>query len=540
MPAFRVLASLLLILFAGFCAGCGHDSSGDGERSIPAHPVAGGALRVAAGTEPDVLNSLITTSAYSARILALINDGLVGMNSRLEWEPALAESWTWSSDGLTLEFKLREGVRWSDGAPFSAHDVVASYALFTDPRVDSSRRSNFAEILGYSAPDSHTVQVRFAARSRDQLFNANLTIFPEHLIREYDLEDVERWEWNRAPVGLGPYRLQRWDAGERIVLERNPHFWGEPAYLDRVIFEFTPDAMVRLLRLEAGEVDMVVGIPLKDESRLRKNAPEIRVYPLSGRLYGYLTYNLRNPMLADARVRRALSHAIDRRAFTENLMFGRAQPAASLIVPALAWAHDPKQEPDPLDLEHAAELLSAAGFVDQDGDGILERDGEPFEIQVTTRTGDPVRENGVLILQENLARAGVRVRIRMMESGAALAEVRQGDFDVYYGHFQSRLSVDPTMLVGTGGSVNYGGYSDARMDEMIRQGLGEMDRERARLIWFEFQEYFAQEQPWSMLYYFDTLVGIREDFRDCSPDNLSPFYELERWWRIPGPDLAPR
>jgi peptide/nickel transport system substrate-binding protein len=298
--------------------------------------------------------------------------------------------------------------------------------------------------------------------------------------------------------------------------------------------------MVRLLRLETGEVDMVVDLPAKDEGRLRRSAPEIRIYPISGRLFGYLNYNLHNPLLKDSRVRRAISHAIDRRAFTENLMFGRAQPAGSIIVPALAWAHDPDRLPDELDVERSKTLLRESGFLDRDGDGVIERGGRPFEIQITTRTGDPVRENGILILQENLSRVGIRVRIRMMEAAAALAEVKKGDYDVYYGHFQSRLSVDPTMLVGTGGPVNYGDYSDAKMDELIRQGLSTMDREQARVIWYEFQEYFAEQQPWTMLYYFDTLVGIRDDFRNCTPDNLSPFYRLERWWKVPEADPAPR
>ncbi len=524
----RLFLGLLLLLSA-----CQADKQEAAEPAIPSEPLYGGTLRIAASSEPDVLNSLITTSGYSSRILALVNDGLVSLNERLEWEPDLAQSWTWSQDGLVLTFHLRQGVQWSDGEDFSAYDVQRSYELYVDPRISSSRRSNFNDIESFTALDSQTVEVRFLRRSRDQLFNANLSIFPAHIVDKLDPEQVQSWPINRHPVGLGPYQLKSWEAGSRIVLERNPHYFGAKPYLDEIVFEFTPEQAVRLLRLEAGEVDMVENIPPKDEGRLQKSAPWIKIYPISGRLFGYLNYNVRRPFLSDARVRRAISHGIDRKAFTENLMFGRAQPAASLIPPALAWAHDPNLAPDAFDPELSRRLLAEAGFEDRDGDGVVEKDGKPFELEITTRTGDPVRENGALILQENLRQIGIKVKLRLMEYSAALAEVRAGRYDIYYGHFGSRMSVDPTMLVCTGGAVNYGGYSNPKMDALVEEGLATMDTDKAQAIWYEFQKLCDEEQPWTVLYYYDSLVGIQRAFQGCTPNNLSPFYGVEKWWLVP-------
>ncbi len=527
-PLPRLLLGVLLLLSA-----CQADKQDAAEPVIPAKPLYGGTLRIAASSEPDVLNSLITTSGYSSRILALVNDGLASLNERLEWEPDLAQSWTWSQDGLVLTFHLRQGVQWSDGQDFSAYDVQRSYELYIDPRISSSRRSNFKDIESFTALDSQTVEVRFLRRSRDQLFNANLSIFPAHIVDHLDPNEVQSWPINRRPVGLGPYQLKSWESGSRIVLERNPHYFGDKPYLDEIVFEFTPEQAVRLLRLEAGEVDMVENIAPKDEGRLRKSAPWIKIYPISGRLFGYLNYNVRRAFLSDARVRRAISHGIDRKAFTENLMFGRAQPAASLIPPALAWAHDPNLAPDAFDPELSRRLLAEAGFEDSDGDGVVEKDGRPFEVEITTRTGDPVRENGALILQENLRQIGIRVKLRLMEYSAALAEVRAGRYDIYYGHFGSRMSVDPTMLVCTGGAVNYGGYSNPKMDALVEEGLETMDTDKARAIWYEFQKLCDEEQPWTVLYYYDSLVGIQSAFQDCTPNNLSPFYDIEKWWLVP-------
>ncbi len=522
---------LFLSLTVGLLA-CGQKEkeSASDRAAVPDHPVYGGILRVASSGEPDVLNSLITTSGYSGRILGIVGEGLIALNRRLEWEPALAESWQWLDDGLTLRFHLRKGLRWSDGAPFSAYDVQRSYELFTDPVIASTRRSNFVDMVSCSMIDSLTVEMKFSRRSRDQLFNANLPLLPAHIVDDLDPAQVESWPINRKPVGMGPFRLKRWDSGERIVLERNPYYWVGKPYLDGIVFEFTPEQTVRLLKLESGEVDMVTSIAPKDEARLRKKAPDIKIYALSGRRFAYLCYNLRRPFLDDVRVRQAFSHAIDRRAFTENLMFGRAQPAASIIVPALGWAYDASLPVDAYDPELSRKLLAEAGFSDEDQDGVIEKDGRAFEVEILTRTGDPVRENGILILQQNLARVGIKVKLKMMELSSALAEVRKGEFDIYYGHYSSRMSVDPTNIACTGGAMNWGGYSNPQIDRLVRQGLAEMDMEKAKQIWYEFQRIFAREQPWTMLYYYDSLVGIRDTFHDCTPDNLSPFYDIHRWW----------
>jgi len=525
-----VVFPFLLLLLLSACGGTNEEGA-ENAKPVPDEPVYGGTLRVAAGGEPDVLNSLITTSGYSGRILGLVNEGLIAFTPRLDWEPVLASSWEWLDEGLTLRFHLRAGINWSDGQPFSAYDVERSYELFTDPVIASSRRSNFVDMLSCTALDSVTVEMRFKQKSRDQLFNANIPLLPAHIVDELDREQVENWPINRKPVGLGPFKVESWDSGERIVLVRNPYYWRHPKpYLDRMIFEFTPEQTVRLLKLESGEVDLVENIPPKDEARLKKTAKDIKIYPLSGRRFAYLCYNLKRPFLDDVRVRRAISHAIDRRAFTENLMFGRAQPAASIIVPALGWAHDSSLPVDAYDPDLSRKLLEEAGFADTDGDKVVERDGKAFEIGITTRTGDPVRENGILILQENLSRVGIKVKLNLMELSTALTEVRKGNFDIYYGHYNSRMSVDPTSLVTTGGVSNWGAYSNPRIDELVQEGLREMDVQRAKEIWYQFQNVFAQDQPWTMLYYYDTLVGIRSDFHDCAPDNLSPFYGIENWW----------
>ncbi len=529
----------LVVLLAALTYGCAKEPAQQPPAKVPAQPVPGGTLTAAVEAEPDNLNPLIYSSTYSGDVMSMLNDPVISMNARFEWDPKLCESWEFSPDGLTLLFHLRKGVRWNDDAPFSAYDVQSTYRLCNDPRVPYPHRSNYLNWVGLTAQDSFTVVVQYKIRYPDQLFDTNFNILPAHIVDQLDPAEIAEWPINRHPVTLGAYRLARWDPGQQLVLERNPTYFDAPPYLDRIVLKVTPEESVRLLQLENGEVDLVESIPSKDIERIKRN-PNLQVYPLSGRLMGYLQYNFKRPQLADARVRHAISSAIDRRAMVEGLMYGYAQPAASPMTPAAGagWAYDASLKPDPYDPDRSRQLLAEAGWIDHDGDGVLDKDGQVLEIELKTRTGDPVREDGALILQENLARVGIRVKTRLMEMAAVLNQVHKGEFDVYYGQWRSRLSPDLTALFGTAqthdaGGFNDGGYSNPRVDELMRQAVSELDREKAKPLWHEVQRLLVEDQPWTPLYYRDLVVGINRRFQDCTPHLLSAYYGIEKWWEAP-------
>lgn len=522
---------ILLVLLLSTAVACGRNEA-QTQDGAALEPVRGGTLTVGVDSDPGTLNPVLRSTSLAGSILGVVNYGLIRMNTQFDFEPAVARRWMWSEDGLRLTFHLRDDVKWNDGAPFVAGDVVATYRLFTDERVPTPRRSDFEAIRRVEAVDDTTVVFEFGERGHENLFAAAFQVLPAHVIEPLDPAEIQSWEINRRPVGCGPYQVVEWASNDRIVLERNPHYWREPAYLDRIVFKVVPEESARLLQLKIGELDFIDSVPSKEVERLREN-PDVVLYQLGPRNLGYLVYNLRRPILADVRVRNAISFAIDRRAFIDGLLFGYGQRLAHAVTPLMSWAYDGSLPPHDRDLERSRALLAEAGWEDADGDGILDRDGVPLQIEVKTRTGDPVRENGVLVLKSNLRAVGIDVVPRMLELSTALEQVRAGDFDVYMGQMSARLSPDLTYTFGTGGGFNYGGYSDARVDSLLAAALHTIDRNEAAQLYREVQAIVYADQPMTMLYATDPPAGARVEVKNATPNFLSPYDEIHRWWKQP-------
>ncbi|MFO7653143.1 MAG: ABC transporter substrate-binding protein [Candidatus Krumholzibacteriia bacterium] len=492
----------------------------------------GGTVVIALPAEPDVLNSLVSTSAYSGQILALVQDGLAEMDEEYAWQPRIASGWDVAADGLSVTFHLRPWV-WEDGASLTARDIVRSFELFRDPVVASPRAGLYRSVLGAVALDSATVRFDLDGPQLDPLWRTVHAILPAHRVDHLDPADVRAWPLNRRPLASGPFRLQRWKAGAEIVLEPNPRYPLAGPLLDRIVFRIIPDETARFLALEAGDVDVVEELPPQAAARLAAGTG-IEVHRVTGRVYGYVSYNFDRPLFRDARVRRAISLAIDRERLVDGLLHGYGRPAGSPLPPAV-WNHHADLLPDPHAPARAESLLAAAGWADLDGDGVRERAGERLSFELITRKGDPVRENGAVILRDNLAAVGIDLQLRVMEHAAGLDRVRERRFDAYLGHFSQNLLGDPSslLLAGESGRFNYGGYASAVVDSLLAVALGETDRAAALPVWRRLQEEVAADPPAAYLYYPDVLVGVNRRIRDARPHVLSPYNNLVEWWIAP-------
>lgn len=533
VPVFRWLLLVTMVLGLGAISGCGGEPDPPAASPSTEGPLPGGTAVIALSGEPDVLNSLIRSSSYAGMVLAEMQDALAELGEDLQWYPRIAESWEIAEDRTAITYHLKPWV-WSDGRPLTTRDVVSSFHLIRDDRVASPLRSTLEPVAGVTALDERTVRYTFRHPVADPVMRSAHALLPEHITRDLDPADVQNWKLNRAPLASGDFKLERWDHNRTLNLVRNELYPGPAALLDRVVFRVIPEKSSQVLALEAGEVDLVDGIPPATAKRLEKSG-NIHIVDTSGRGFYYVVWNTRLEILADAPTRCALSLAIDRTRMIDTLLLGYGTPAASCIPPVI-WNHHRSLAPDAYEPEEARRLLADAGWRDENDDGVLERDGRELRIRIITKQGDPVRENGIVMLREYLGAIGVAVEPLVLEHATGLARLRSGDFDAYFGLFNANLYGDPSGIVHSNAIVdghNSGGYRNARVDSLIEAGLAEVDRESALPIWYKVQELIAADPPSAYLFYPVRLVGVSDRIQDVRPHLMSPFNNLSEWWIAP-------
>ena len=523
-----VLLSLCLI------AGCSRNEapSGGDDATSTSGPVAGGTAVVALSGEPDALNPLVFSSAVAGVVFSEIHDGLTYMDDDLNYVPRIAKGWEVATDGLSITYFLNRWV-WADGRPLTAYDVVRSLELFLDPEVASPRRGRLREISGAVAVDSLTVRYEFSRPQSEPLDRSWHHILPLHLVGHLDPAEVASWPINSQPMASGEFQLERWERSRSLSLVRNPLFPGTAARLDRVVFSILPEANTRLVALETGDVDLVDSLDPDAAQRLEKTG-RFSITSVGGRRFYYLGWNFQRPMFADIETRQALSLAIDRQLMIASLLKGYGEPATTPVAPVL-WNHNGELKAPAYDPAEARRLLAQAGWTDSDGNGVLERDGEEFEFEIITKQGDPVRENGAVILRANLADVGVKVSLRVMEQAASIDQVKAGRFDAYFGLLRANLFGNPAGYVHSESvdQFNFGRYSNASVDSLINVATGMTERQDALPVWRLLQVELMRDPPAAYLMYPDNLVGVSNRLQNVKPSLLSTFNNLAQWWIAP-------
>jgi len=287
------------------------------------------------------------------------------------------------------------------------------------------------------------------------------------------------------------------------------------------------------LSLESGEVDFVSGVSSDDAGRLQKNE-NLRVLKTGGRRFYYVMWNCKKPQFKDSATRRALSLAIDRNRMIQTLLGGFGEPAVSPIA-QVSWNFANDISSDEYNPARAMEMLRKAGWSDSNNDGILDRNGQALEFEILTRQADPIRANGVVILRENFAAVGARVKVRTIELASALALLREGDFDGYYGAMTPNLYGDPSSTVHSRAidEYNNGFYSNVVVDSLLVAALGESDRSLAKLTWVRLQEELKADPPSAYLFIPQMLNVVSKRVQNVRPHVLSPINNIAEWWIAP-------
>lgn len=460
-----------------------------------------GELVIGIEGNPTDLDPRTATDAYSARINSLMYNGLVRLDPSAMIEPDLARE-IQIPEPTTYLFHLREGVRFHDGKPLTARDVRSTYLSILDPGLGSPRASTLKVIEEITVEGEYTI--RFSLREPYAAFLNSLTtgIVPEGTEKNPRM----------PPPGTGPFLLEEFQRGDRMVLLANPDYFEGPPRVQRVVFRVIPSDSTRVMELERGGVHLLYNAIPPDILPVLSSRDDIVIIRNPGTSYSYLGFNLRDPVLADQRVREAIARAINRDSVIQDLLRGYARAARGLLAPG-NWAYAGDVPQFGYDPERSRRLLDEAGFPDPDGEGPENR----FILQYKT-SQDKLRIRIAEVIRRDLEAVGIGVDLRIFEWGTFFSDIHKGNFqlysltwvgitdpDIFYYIFHSK-SLPPE-------GANRGGYSNASLDRLLESGRREIKMERRKKVYHQAQKILAREVPYVSLWHNDDVVVLRKEIK---------------------------
>ncbi len=529
---------LIVVIVISACEKTSEDAGrpeGDALTSIgPAAPAYGDMIIEGSIGDASNLIPMLASDSASHDIAGLCYKGLVKYDKDLNLVGDLAESWDISDNKLTITFHLRNGVTWQDGVEFTADDVMFGYQAIIDPNTPTPYAGDFMEVDKAEVLDRLTFRVTYKKPFAPGLGSwNNLVVLPKHILEG---QDITKSPLTREPMGNGPYRLKEWKTGEKIVLvSYHGYFEGRP-YLDGVFYRIIPDLATMFLELKAGNIDLMGLTPIQylRQTNTKKFTKNFRTYKYLAFAYTYLGYNLLNPKFHDQRVRQALSYAIDKEEILEGVLLGLGEIATGPYKPG-TWQYNPDVMRYPYDPEKALSLLKESGWVDRDGDGLLDKGGEPFEFTVITNQGNTQRARTAEIIQRRLSEIGITMKIRTLEWATFINE------------YIDKKKFEATILGWTIGQdpdqydiwysaktnfkeLNFISYNNDEVDRLLLEGRHTFDLEKRKNAYYRFQEILAEEQPYTFLYVPYALPVIQRRFHGIEPAPAGISYNFIEWY----------
>ena len=476
---------------------------------------------------------LLASDAASHNISGMIFNGLVKYDKDVNVVGDLAESWDISKDGLVITFHLRKGVKWHDGAPFTADDVLYTYKVTIDPKTPTAYAEDFLRVKKVEVIDRYTFRVTYAKPYAPALTSWGAAILPRHLLEG---RDITKSPLKRYPIGTGPYRFKEWVTGQKIVLVSNPDYFEGRPYIEGYVMRIIPDMATMFLELRARGIDRMDLTPLQytRQTENRFFSWNFNKYRYLSFSFTYLGFNLKHPLFKDKRVRQAVAYAIDKDDIVKGVLIGLGKAATGPYKPG-TWAYNPNVKQYPYDPAKAKALLTEAGWKDVNSDGVLEKDGQPFVFEILLNQGNEVRRKSAEIIQKRLAQVGIQAKIRTVEWSAFVKEfITKRKFDATI--LGWTIPMDPDLYNVWHSSkmgpeeLNFVSYANPEVDMLLEKGLGTFDQKERKRAYDRIQEILAEDQPYVFLYVPDALPIFNARFRGIAPAPIGIGYNMIKWY----------
>lgn len=463
----------------------------------PDSPKVGGTLIYATGTDALTLDPQFVTDVPTSRVVMQIHETLVKYDLDMNIVPGLAEAWEVSSDRLTWTFRLRKGVKFQDGTPFNAEAVKYTFDRIADPATASPRKSSAGMIKSVKVLDDYTVAITTLKPFGPLL--AQLTAYNLAILSPTQAKKLGK-KYAQNPAGTGPFKLESWAPGEKVVLARNEEYWGKKAYLDKVVFKVVPEDATRVMLLLSGEADVIASVPTVLLDKLRQSK-DVKVVREKGFRTIYIGLNNKVKPFDDIRVRKAVSHAIQPEAIVQGVLKGVGTLGGSFESPAIPGAIQ-GLKPYPYDPARTKKLLAEAGYPNG------------FTTSLYTPTGRYLMDRQVAeAVQGQLKEVGIKAEIKAPDWGTLTALLDKYTeipmFLMGKGSPTGDLDLTLNLTIKTGGRMNHFSYSNPKVDKLIEQQQGITDPKKRFQVLYEIQKVVYEECPAVVLFYEDQVFAAR-------------------------------
>jgi peptide/nickel transport system substrate-binding protein len=495
-------------------------------------PQDGGTLVRRLESDIVTVNPVTVSTIYDRWVCEYLFTPLVYLDQDLQPIPGLAESWDISDDGRIYRFELNEKATFSDGTPVRASDVLFTLRKIVDPASEAVQIVGAFEYLDLAKTrviDEHTIEIAFREPLAAQLIRFNdVNVIPEHVYSKGNFRD----DFNFTAVGSGPYRLARREPGKEIVVERRADFWGQRPPLERVVFKIVGEHATGWNALRNGDIDesrLPSDIWLRESTNaeLTKIIDFKRFYTLS---YNFIAWNGRFPLLADKRIRRALAMSIPIEQVIQQLYHGTARTMTGPFVPDDP-AYNPTVAALRYDLDGARQLFAAAGWVDSNKDGVLDKGGKPFKLELMIMSGSAATNQFAQMVQAEMKKVGVDLELATLEPSVAVQRILNGNYQSAYLGFDLDNDPDPFNVLHSSQfpprGQNFVYYRNPEVDRLIEVSRKELDRSERKDMYWRIHEIVADEQPYTWTIQVSSKWGVSKRVRGVE---LSRGYGLFRWY----------
>jgi peptide/nickel transport system substrate-binding protein len=538
----RRLAVLLLFSTLGLfaCGGGERPLAQSGAADDDTKPSDGGTLIRRLQSDVSTLNPLLVVSHYDRYPMFYLFTPLVHLDINLLPSPGLAHNWEISPDGKVYTFHLEPKATFDDRTPVRASDVIWSLKKITDPATEAAQLSGHFDKVDWTktkAIDDHTVSIAFTEGLAPQLtFFNDLLVLPEHVYSQGNFKT----DYNFKVVGNGPYRFVRRVTNKEILLERREDFWGVKPHLKNILFKVVHDDATAWNAVQHGDLDET--LISSDVWATERNRPDLlrklefrRFYTLN---YNFIPWNLRDPLLQDKRLRHALAMCVDLRSVIDNLYHGTARAVNGHFTPDM-WAYNPEVQPIVYNPAEALRILNSLGWLDTNGDGILDKDGKPLRIEMIVVGGSAASNPFAQLYQSSLKSIGVQLVITPLDGTSFFKRLLAGNYQAAYLAWTLDPDPDPYQILHSSQfppGQNLVFYKSAEADKLMEEGRTTFDRKKRTEIYHRLQQVFADDQPYTWTVQVSTKWAINRRVHGVKESNgwgLFLWYPGELDWWIP-------